>query len=240
MEFRPSPLPNAESEPDSLKEKVEHWIEEYTETHQAQESVSYEIAPEVGEWFAEYDNRYEKAREQAKSREEWRNLHTELQTEYDTKLKQKEYLLFALRKKGEGDELEARILQNRMLDEADRKWWKEHKDEIHPRNLSSHFHETATVMADIEGLGWAGSQSRENFSLLGALQYLEKYKQDPNATMYEIYGDGGFNRWFVNAKGEVLFGKNFAVGDKEKIAEKISTEILLSGTTNKSEFGLHK
>ena len=46
-------------------------------------------------------------------------------------------------------------------EEKREKWWEEHQAEIPPRNLFTHFEETADAMAEFEGVGWVDQQRND-------------------------------------------------------------------------------
>lgn len=244
MEFRPSPLPDpeenahqpewVEGEQDPLKEKVESWIKEYESTHSGIAEKPYEVSEEVKEWFAGYKSREEELKASDLDRNSWIEAKRKLTQEYEEKVQSPEYELLALqiesqnnRDKAERNESRIGRLQRFLSERAEEQWWEEYAEEIPPRNLRTHFNETATAMADIEGSGWASYQDKDDYSLLAALHYIEAQQKSsslPNHSYYgiEVYGDGGFNRWFVDGSGAVRFSKHHASGlDKEKMAKKV-------------------
>ncbi len=232
FEGQPEEPEKTEYEPGSPEEKVDSWMKEYVESHQSNEGVSYEIPSEVGIWFDEYKNREAtlQRNDAALGRKEWGEERRTLTAEYEEQLKKPEYELCVLQKESEENEEAAgrnqyRIERLRTVlgEQAEEEWWEEHAEEIPPRNLRTHFGETATAMADIERGGWAENQDKESFSLLGALRYAENRNESPlTEYSYEIYGVGGGNRWFMNEKGEVRFSKHHAWSPSpEKLAQKV-------------------
>ena len=95
------------------------------------------------------------------------------------------------------------------------------KQEQSPYNLRTNFEATKEAMAYVEQGGWLRGENRvaehwdeasdgERFtSVEGARRWLKNI--DPNEdAKYNVYGDGGMNRWYIRADGSVLFSRSHA------------------------------
>jgi len=116
-------------------------------------------------------------------------------------------------------------------------------------NLLTNFDDTLQAMGEIEGYRWLKEQIDDweaakktgkmtELYVSGVLKFLDQMKKkieeekDEEEKKYlqehlqdygcVIYGDGGWNRWFVDGKGNVRFSKyNATALNKEKLLEKV-------------------
>lgn len=145
----------SEDEFQELKKTVKEWAEEYVKEHPAEkEQSAYQLPAEVEGWLAEYTHQQDGS-----------DLSPEafklLQQEFEKRSLLSEYQLALLRQNAEGNEWKIEQLEKQFRERDEERWWEEHHGELPPRNLLTHFTETATAIADIEGSGWAQEQPRD-------------------------------------------------------------------------------
>lgn len=225
MDSKLSPFQPEEAEQTeaAIKEKVSTWIEAYSAERASREPAAYIMPGEVEEWFTAYKTHGDEldANKYEMEKEDWIQKRDQMEAEYEEKIKIPEYELFHLIQKEDAlhpddkgrYEYQIEKLQRRLLEAQREQWWTDNADNIPARNMRTHFEQTATAMADIEGLGWANNQLKEHESLSGALRYFEKHKEHERLSPYQIYGNGGINRWFVKGDGTVTFSEGHALED---------------------------
>lgn len=107
-----------------------------------------------------------------------------------------------------------------------------------------------TKFGELEGLPWVESTFRKSqYSMLGALHWLDKLRAEATAEAnrltkegyprdwstifaeqlqehsYEIYGDGGWNRYYVDGRGHVRFSKFHSTTDKQIRAAELGFDV---------------
>jgi len=117
---------------------------------------------------------------------------------------------------------------------------RERATDFPPRNIISHFEQTADAIADIEGDAWASRQASDakfwgdehmpqhDTTLMGVLTRLQKCEPG-EAGQQVLYGDGGFNRWYISSEGDVGFSRSHAVANTGDTEESLLQKIELLG-----------
>jgi|SRR3989344_4607370 len=216
-------------EPGSPEATVNEWMKEYTKEREGRAEEPYQIPAEVKTWFEEREQKLKALDiDTDLPPKAWRQAQDEFEEAYQAKMKLPEYQLYELQRQADPNERKIRYLEKKLKQAAEEKWWEENKESVPPRNLRTHFKETATALADIEGLGWAQHQAHGHQSLLEVLRQVEKNKPTGDGSEYniaEIYGSGGYNRWFVDEAGNVKFSASHGIEvglTKEELAQKMA------------------
>ena len=87
-----------------------------------------------------------------------------------------------------------------------------------PLNLLTNYEETVQAIAEIEGNGWRkmSEESPGEYSLGGILHHLKTSEWEG---AYTLYGNGGWNRYYVSPDGTVRFSKAHGKKDAEHARE---------------------
>ncbi len=90
-----------------------------------------------------------------------------------------------------------------------------------PYNLRTNFEATKEAMAYVEQGGWLRSENNiaqqweetsegeRHHSMEGARRWLQNVNPTEDAWT-TVYGDGGWNRWYIHADGKVRFSESHA------------------------------
>ncbi len=101
-----------------------------------------------------------------------------------------------------------------------------------PRNLFTNYEDTLMAMAKIEALSYFGDSKVEyneawlkkqandtnKYTASFGVKVLKGLNPDSTYT-FVIYGDSGFNRWIIDAKGNVMFSGIHSLS--KKVTEKV-------------------
>ena len=172
------------------------------------EPERYVIPDEVQKWVDEYVAR-EKARDLGY--DVWKALHQEFQKRSE---ENPEYQLAYLRYQyPDPDDPGGGMwqIENGLLREQR---WKQKQAEIEKAehtpvdpslNILTNYEGTLEAMAKIEGQYWKEGQKStgSGYTLADALKSMQKFTDREPDHIFEFYGDGGINRWFLRGDGSV-------------------------------------
>ncbi len=111
----------------------------------------------------------------------------------------------------------------------------ESRENIKEFNLLTNFEETINAMAEVEGQDWLLADQNDpdqSRCIGGAVEYLHKLHSEgltdeylrENPVVTDIYGVGGYSRWFIMLNGEVRFSQHHHP-EKAKKAEALGFKL---------------